>query len=102
MTDEINELANTAGRRPAWSVPDDAENRRLREACQQFEGLLLGIILKESLRETFKDSEDDAGVGMEQFRDFCVEQVANSMAESSSLGIAEQLYEQFTQHGVSP
>ncbi len=101
MTGEINATANAAQPRPAWTVPDDAESRRLREACRQFEGLLLGIILKESLRDTFKDPEEDAGVGMEQFRDFCVEQVANSMAESASLGIADQLYEQFSQQGVS-
>lgn len=102
MTGEIYETVATGQRRPEWTVPDDIESRRLREACQQFEGMLLGIILKESLRETFKDSEDDAGAAMEQFRDFCVEQVAHSLAESSSIGVADQLYEQFRQQGVSP
>ncbi len=102
MTGDILETVSAAQRRPDWSAPDDLESRRLREACQQFEGMLLGIILKESLRETFKDSEDDAGASMEQFRDFCVEQVANSLAETSSIGVADQLYEQFRQQGVSP
>ncbi len=66
----------------------------LRAACQQFEGLLVGMILKESLRVSFSEPDEDTATGLDGFRDFCIEQVASSLAETSSLGIADQLLEQ--------
>ncbi len=75
-----------AGKRSGVAAPAD-----LQEACRQFEGLLLGMILKDSLSNPFSDGEEEAGSGMDMFRDFCVEQVADSLAENSSLGIADQL-----------
>ena len=85
----------------ARTAPAREENPRLREACQQFEGLLMGIMLKESLGATGGESGEDSASGFDQFRDFCVEQVASTLAESSSMGISDQLYEQLIQQGVS-
>lgn len=79
------------------------EDPHLREACEQFEGLLLGILLKESLAApppAEGDEESGAG-GFDQFREFCVEQVATSLSGSASMGIADQLYEQMSQQGAS-
>jgi Rod binding domain-containing protein len=76
-----------------------AEDPKLRHAATQFEGLLLGIMLKESLRENLYEGEKESA-GFDQFRDFCVEQVATTMAESSSMGIADQLYEQLSVQGA--
>ena len=75
------------------------EALRMREACEQFEGLLLGIMLKEALSQESTDTAGDAAAGFDQFREFCVEQVATSVARSSSTGIADQLYEQMSQQG---
>lgn len=87
-----------------WRVPRGEtareHNPQLREACQQFEGLLLGILLKESLSDTLSEGGEDGSAGFGQFRDFCMEQVATSMAESSSMGIADQLYEQLSMQGA--
>ena len=86
----------------AGGGPDGSkrEEARLRDACKQFEGLLLGMMLKESLREKLAGESQDAASGFDQFKDYCVEQVAHSMAESSSMGIADQLYEQMKQQGA--
>lgn len=75
------------------------EEMRMREACEQFEGLLLGIMLKEAMSQDASDTAGDAAAGFDQFREFCVEQVATSVAKSSSTGIADQLYEQMSQQG---
>lgn len=75
------------------------EELRMRDACEQFEGLLLGIMLKEALSRDTADSEGDMAAGFDQFREFCVEQVATSVSKSSSTGIADQLYEQMSQQG---
>ena len=61
----------------------------LREACEQFEGLLLGMILKDSLRPVFSD--EDSPPGMDMFKDFGIEQVAASLASEAPLGLADEL-----------
>ena len=78
----------------------EREEARLRDACEQFEGLLRGMLLKESLRENLAGGSPDAASGFDQFKEYCVEQVAHSMAGSSSMGIADQLYEQMKQQGA--
>jgi Rod binding domain-containing protein len=87
-----NQLINPAAATPVAVSPPTPESRRLREACQKFEGMLLGIMMKEALRETLSEPVGDAAPGMDSFRDFCIEQVAHTMAETSSLGISDQLY----------
>ncbi len=100
ILNEIQNLRSMAGE--GSEVRGEREQKRLREACQQFEGLMLGILLKESLRDNLGGENEDSAAGLEQFRDFCVEQVATSVAESeASLGIADQLYEQLSGSGVS-
>ncbi len=78
------------------------EDPRLRDAAQQFEGMLLGIMLKESLSTRISAPDDDSAAGFDQFREFCIEQVASSLSSSASMGIADQLYEQMSQQGGSP
>ena len=87
----------------SWSKAERQEDARLHEAAQQFEGLLLGIMLKESLgNNSVSAPDEDAATGFDQFREFCVEQVASSLSSSASMGIADQLYEQMKQQGGLP
>ena len=65
----------------------------MEDAARQFEGLLLGMVLKDSLRDVFSETSD--GSGMQVFQEHCVEQVAATLAEQGSLGIADALLEQF-------
>ena len=80
----------------------DAKDQALRHACQQFEGLLVGIMLKEALRQEPTDALDESATSFEPFREFCVEQVATSLSESAALGIGDQLYEQMRPQGIAP
>ncbi len=86
----------------SWSQAEKKEDASLREAAQQFEGLLLGIMLKESLNTKGAEPEEDSAAGFDQFCEFCVEQVASSLSGSASMGIADQLYEQMSQQGGLP
>jgi Rod binding domain-containing protein len=72
----------------------------LEEACKQFEGLLLGMVLKDGLRDVFNDSSESGGGSMEGFKEYCIEQVATTLAADGSLGIADSLLAQFD--GVAP
>lgn len=68
----------------------EREKMRLRDACAQFEGMLTGMILKEGLRNHFGDDEDK-NENMQAMLELCVDHAATSMAQSSSLGVAEQM-----------
>ncbi|NLG35045.1 MAG: hypothetical protein GX548_06810 [Lentisphaerae bacterium] len=102
MDIQTTDLRGTGRFSVAERDAEQAEDLRLRDACQQFEGLLMGILLKESLRENLSEGAGDSASGFNQFKEFCVEQVADTMAKSSSMGIGDQLYEQMRQQGVSP
>ena len=80
----------------------EAKDQALRHACQQFEGLLVGIMLKEALREEPTGGDEESGGHFEPFREFCTEQVAASLSESAALGIGDQLYEQMRPQGSLP
>ena len=79
-----------------------AKDQALRHACQQFEGLLVGIMLKEALRPEPTEEDGEGAASFEPFREFCVEQVASSLSESAALGIGDQLYEQMRPQEISP
>jgi Rod binding domain-containing protein len=101
MSDVLNSLdPMAAAGLHARRSPADMENRQLKEAAQQFEGMLIGIMLKEAMRENLSEKAGDSAAGFDQFRDFCLEQVSTSMAETSTLGIADQIYEQLSQSGA--
>lgn len=87
-TDSMMEQLRMGREMPNQSPAD------LREACEQFEGLLLGMVLKESFRDVFAGSKEAGLAGMDMFKDYCYEQVAATLAEEGSLGIADQLVDQ--------
>lgn len=72
-----------------------AEDGRLKEACSQFEGLLLGMVLRESMSAQKETESPGNGVMME----FASEQLAQSISTGGGIGIAEQLYQQIINGG---
>lgn len=70
---------------------------RTREACRQFEGLLLGMILKSSLASPESGEEQSAGAGL--MKEFASEQLAQSLSDSGGIGIADMLQIQLNNRG---
>jgi Rod binding domain-containing protein len=66
----------------------------LRESCRQFEGLLLGMLLKDSLK--ISSSQEDAGPGAEIMQEFAGEQLATNLSSQGGIGIADMLYKNIT------
>jgi Rod binding domain-containing protein len=77
----------------ADSRPVAADNT-LRESCKEFEGVLLGIILKESMKTGMLDEE--ASSNSDSIRDFAIEQTARALGQSEALGISRMLHEQMS------
>ena len=86
------------GARPD-SVALPGERCEMRAAAAQFEGMLLSMILKKSLQETFGGSSGESSAGTEMMRDLCVETFSASLAETASLGLADQMVRQWPASG---
>ena len=65
----------------------------LRDVCREFEGLMLGFVLKESFAGETGDAED-AFPGKDVFMEFALEQTAREIGRSEATGLAAMLYQQ--------
>lgn len=71
---------------------DAAANARLKEVCRDMEGVFLSMLMKEGLKSMIEGENDSSHASA--LLETTVEQVANQMAGTESLGIARMLYEQ--------
>jgi flagellar protein FlgJ len=91
-------LAPTSAATPATAL----EHRKLADAAQQFEGMLLQEILKPMKEHGFcqrneEDASDDKdmdGQGGDTLSSFGVETMANAIAKGGGLGIAKHVVAQ--------
>ena len=86
---------------PGGSSAD--KTRQLREACTEFEAIFLKQML-DSMRKTVDKSNDLIQPTMADgiFEDMLYEQYSKLMAKTGHFGIADMLYNQFTQKTVAP
>jgi len=96
MTFAIATAAPAAPAVPSTGV-ETPEHRKLKEAAQQFEGMLLQEMLK-PMREHGFAQDDDAKEDGSGFADtltsFGTESVATAIAKGGGLGIAKRVIEQ--------
>lgn len=96
--DNLN-LSRSAGSTRTTHAPMDRESARLRQACTDFEGVLLGMLLKQSLAV---DREDEEGAqGNDILMDFGSEQVARDLGKSGTMGIADMMFKQMSRGAQS-
>jgi flagellar protein FlgJ len=83
---------------PAASTPPSLEHRKLTEAAQQFEGMLLQEMLKPMREHGFGQSDSDDKDSSSGFGDtlssYGTESVATAIAKGGGLGIAKRVVEQ--------
>jgi hypothetical protein len=69
-----------------------SEDPRLKELCGEFEGIFLGILLKEGLSGSpSDDEEEDAGGRM--LLESAIEHTARDMGREDGMGLGQALYE---------
>ena len=77
-----------------------AENKELKETCNQFESILLGFMLKE-MRKTVNEEElFHGGQGEEMFRELQDKEVADEISKSEKIGLSEMLYKQLSREEI--
>ena len=75
---------------------DSKQSSELRRACQDFEAIFLGYILK-SMRKTVAKSELLGSNREEElFRDMMDDEICKASSRTSSMGIADILYRQLS------
>lgn len=70
-----------------------ASDEELLEACKDFEAYLVEQMLKGMEKTIPKDEDEEENDYLAQFGDMLYESVADSIAESGELGLANQLFE---------
>ena len=90
-TDELKKkLTGSAG-----NAPNEEE---LLDACKQFESYFMEQVFKSMLETTKLFSDDDengyATKMVDYFKDFAVQELCENAASTSSIGLANTLYEQ--------
>lgn len=70
----------------------NASDEQMMDACKSFESYFVTQIIKQ-VKESVGKTEEDQGDYVNYFGDMLYEKYADSITESGSLGIAQQLYE---------
>ena len=86
--------ARIASAMPAALAPTRPDD--LRSACQEFEGLLLGMLLREMYATVSRSGLLGANTGREVFEDLWTQELARLAARGSPLGLAEHLEQALT------
>jgi len=74
----------------------------LRSACQEFEGLLLGMLLREMYATVSRSGLLGGNSGREIFEDLWTQELALLAARAGPLGVADQLEQALTPEAGAP
>jgi len=101
---ELNSLQMLESYRPqnTLKAPKGGDQQALKEACKEFETILLEQMLK-SMRKTInKSGLMQGGMAEDIFEDMLYEKYARKMSDSANLGLADMLYRQLSQKHTLP
>lgn len=92
---------NISATQPSYAAPNTPERpdtRTLDTACQEFEGMLLGNIFKQSIvPKPDEDAENDANCSL--LVEYAAEQTARELSRSGITGIADLVKRQMNRTG---
>lgn len=101
---ELNTLQMMESYRPQNTpkAPKAGDQQALKEACKEFETILLEQMLN-SMRKTInKSGLMQGGMAEDIFEDMLYEKYARKMSDSANLGLADMLYRQLSQKHTLP
>lgn len=75
------------------NVSGSTDADELMSVCQNFEAYFVQKIIEQAKSTIAEEDEEDKGEYMQYFGDMLNEQYANIIAESGSVGLAQQLYD---------
>lgn len=76
----------------AAATPKELEKAKLKQACQDFEAVMLGIVFKQMSEGAVGGDGLDKGAANQTWRDMLSDERAKSMSQAGGLGLADSLY----------
>ncbi len=81
---------------PTQSAINSKDDKQIKKACQDFEAIFTGFMLK-AMRKTVQKSElFGSNQEEDMFRDMMDDEIAKTSSQRGSMGIADLLYKQLT------
>ncbi|HEY9722668.1 MAG TPA: rod-binding protein [Oscillatoriaceae cyanobacterium] len=75
-------------------APKTAGQKKLYKACQDFEGVMLGLVFKEMRKSVQSSDPLDQGQAQDIYHGMLDDAMSKSMATTGGIGLAEDLYRQ--------
>ena len=96
---ELNTLQMMESYRPLNTpkAPKAGDQQALKEACKEFETILLEQMLNSMRKTVNKSGLMQGGMAEDIFEDMLYEKYARKMSDSANLGLADMLYRQLSQ-----
>lgn len=94
-----NAAAQSAGDEFAKRLEAAAKNnddKELKKACQEFEGIMLDMIYKQMKSTVMKSELVEEGPGREIFQSMLDEELVEQASKAGGLGLADSLYKQLS------
>lgn len=86
-------------RKPNFEEPKTAEEKKLKEAAQDFESIFVKMLIDNMDRTVNKkESMFYGGQGEEVFQNMLNDQRAKDIAQGRGIGLAKTIYEQLSKH----
>lgn len=77
---------------------DNKDERELKKACKEFEGILLGIVYKQMKATVPKADLIPSDAGRDIFEGLLDEKLVEEASKNRSYGLADELYKQLGRH----
>jgi flagellar protein FlgJ len=78
------------------NITDSQDEKKLKNVCKQFEGIMLGIMYKQMKATVPKNALIPNGSGREIFESMLDERIVEEASKDRSYGLADQLYKQLS------
>lgn len=75
-------------------APKTAGQKKLYKACQDFEGVMLGLVFKEMRKSVTTNDPLNKGQAQDIYHGMLDDAMSKSVAKSGGIGLAEDLYRQ--------
>jgi flagellar protein FlgJ len=73
---------------------NDNNDKKLKDACVQFEELMIGILYKQMKATILRDENQQKDPGRETYEQWQDEALVKEMAKNGSFGLADMMYKQ--------
>lgn len=95
----VTNAASSSLQSTLGNVNDNSSDEELMNVCKNFEAYFVQKIIEQAKNSIVGEDEEEQGEYMKYFGDMRNEQYANIIAESGSVGLAQQLYDSIKSNG---